>query len=122
MLVKFRLTQGKHYARADGRSVIVYVDHGTKKKTTGSYCLVPCDVIECDAEKLKHFMDKFEKISPDPPPPQPTAGLILDPLENGKFNVVNSKTGKALNDEPLSRDVAESIIADHAAKGEEKKK
>lgn len=117
MLIKFRLTQGKHYAHADGRSVVIYLDGGTKKKVKGHHCLHPGDIMACaDPDMLQYFKDRFVQITPDPPPEQPKSGFTLDALENGKFNVINSKTGEALNDEPVSQDIAESLLIHHADK------
>ena len=109
MGVRFRLKQGKHYARANGCSVIVYLNGGTEKKTNGGHYLVAGDVIECYPEMLKYFMDKFEQIDPDPKPESPEVGLYLVAVDGG-WNVVNSVTKQSLNDVPLTQEVAESIV------------
>jgi hypothetical protein len=110
MLIRFRLTAGKHYARADGRSVIVYLKGGKDKKETGQHRLLPGDIIECYPEMLKHIMDRFTQIDPDPPPAEPTAGLFLVDLGDDTFNVINENTGLPVNDVPVSRETALSMV------------
>lgn len=115
MGIRFRLTQGKHYARADGRSVIVYLNGGIEKQESGYHKLVKGDILECDPDMLKHIMNRFEQIDPDPPAPEPTAGLCIVAVDNGMFDVVNSATGEALNDVLLTKDVALTIVSQFKA-------
>jgi len=110
MLIRFRLKAGKYHARVDGRTVIVYLKGGREKKQTGHHCMLPGDIIECYPEMLQHFKDMFTQIDPDPPPPEPTAGLFLVDLGDGRFNVINENTGFPVNNVPVSREVALSMV------------
>jgi hypothetical protein len=62
------------------------------------------DLIELYEWETAGFMDKLELLPPAvPAPAQVTAPpLEIHPAEDGKFNIINPKTGVALNSVPLS--------------------
>jgi hypothetical protein len=71
------------------------------------------DVIECPQKQLANWPAKFELIEPDPTPEDikarpTTIGRLRD---DGLYDVVNVKTGQAVNDKPLTKEDA-SLAAD----------
>lgn len=97
MKIRFRLKRGKYsYQDTDGNAVVKHAG----------------DIVECEPEKLKFFMDKFEQIDPDPPAPEPEVGLKMERAsdEPNQWNVINETTGKPINDAPLGLREAQAIV------------
>lgn len=67
------------------------------------------DIIDTTRDALGGAIDKFEAMEADSPPEQPTVGLHIVKVVGG-FNVVNGVSGKALNDKPLLKGVATSML------------
>jgi hypothetical protein len=107
MKMRFRLKKGKYtYQDADGNTVV---------KRSG-------DIVECEPEKLQYFMDKFEQLDKNPPPPEPSVGLKkvrVPGEETNQWNVINEATGKPINDVPLNYRDAQALIRDSKAASEE---
>ena len=98
----------------------------------------PGMTINCDAEEIARVMDKFEEVrtpAPEPETPEPEdieeeetseeaekdeaeeeeetseeEGLVLKHKGRGKYDVINSASGKVINDEPLTKKEAEKLI------------
>jgi len=73
------------------------------------------DVIEAIADELKPFMDKFELVGPPDPPPKmanPSKSLKAIHKGGGRWNVINTESGKKINQNLLSRDEAQALIND----------
>ena len=93
---KFRKLSGKHYIKGK--------------------CYVKGDVIECSHAVIKNFMDTFEEIETEDA--KPDAEVAISPTLKvvhkgfGRYNVVNTKTDGVVNDRPLNKDEAESIVND----------
>lgn len=99
MKIRFRLKQKKashRYTGTDGEMVVMQ----------------PGDIIECEPDKLKYCMDKFEQIDPDPPAPEPAVGLKMERAsdEPNQWNVISEVTGKPINDVPLGLREAQAIV------------
>lgn len=90
--MKFRLKQG-------------YGSH-----TVGRKRYVAGDIIDTTRDELRGAIDKFEALEPDPPQPEPKAGLTMVKVDGG-FDVVNDVSGKVLNDKPLHQHEAEAMGA-----------
>jgi len=79
--------------------------------------------IRCEKFVLGGALDKFEQLEPDPPEPEPTIGLRAVHRGHGRWDVVNQKTGKAINDKALKRDAAFELaskgLEEAAPSGEE---
>jgi hypothetical protein len=104
MRIRFRLkkrTASHRYTNADGEMVVMQ----------------PGDIIECEPDKLKYFMDKFEQLDPDPPLPVPVVGLTMERAseEPNQWNVINEATGKRINDIPLGLRDAQALVREKKA-------
>jgi len=88
--IKYRLKQGYGSHRVGGKTYVAG------------------EVIVTNEEELSGALDKFEPLEDPPPLPQPVAGLYSEQCEGG-YNVINSATGKKINDEPLDQKTAESM-------------
>ena len=86
--------KGKHYHRQDGKIV----------------CVKPGDVIDTEECELRGAKDKFVRLDPPEPEPEPTRGLYAEHAGAGRWNVINRATGKAINDELLSKGEAQSLV------------
>jgi hypothetical protein len=102
MKMRFRLKRGKYsYQDTDGNAVVKHAG----------------DIVECEPEKLKFFMDKFEQVDPDPPLPAPPVGLTMARAseEPNQWNVINEATGKRINDIPLGLRDAQALVRENKA-------
>lgn len=96
--------KGKHYFRQGGTTV----------------CVRPGDIIDTEECELRGAIDKFIRLDPLPPEPEPAQGLYADHAGAGRWNVINPATGKAINDELLTKDEAQSLIEERLAEDTEK--
>lgn len=119
---RYRKLSGKHYRR-EGK---------------GLKCYLPGDIIECSEYEIRNFLDTFELVS-EKQPAENTAkeepevesetkdGPIVENVPvlriehkgRGKYNVVTA-SGSAVNDRPLTKDEAWSLIRDATEPVEEK--
>jgi len=92
---KFKVKSGKHYRKEKD---------GVKVYCTG-------DVIEAEEHELRNCMDKFERLDPKKPEEamKPKVGLKAVHRGGGKYNVINERSGKPINDQLLSREEAEQL-------------
>ena len=86
-------------------------------------CYGPGSIYTGEKASLGASLDQWEQIDPDPEPPsppQPTQGLIMRARGfrgKGEWDVINPETGKPINDRPLSKDEALSMIGDAGEDG-----
>ena len=85
---------GKHYFRQDGRTV----------------CVKPGDIIDTEECELRGAKDKFVRLDPPTPEPEPTRGLYPKHAGGGRWNVINEATGNPINDELLSKEEAQALV------------
>ena len=85
---------GKHYLRQGGETIRVK----------------PGDVIDVEEYEIRGALDKFQRLDPPEPEPEPTCGLYAEHAGAGRWNVINFATGKAINDELLSKEEAQSLV------------
>lgn len=88
--------------------------HGNIRYESGDTFEGPANLSEVFPDKLEPATDKdavavIEEKGADE---KPMAGLRVVPRDDGNFDVVNTETGQAINDEPLSRDAAFALVAD----------
>ena len=109
---KYRKLTGKHYRR-EGK---------------GLKCYLPGDIIECPEHEIRGFLDTFELVSEDPPTESETKDepimedvpvLRIEHKGRGKYDVV-TVAGTAINERPLTKDEAWSLIRDATEPVEEK--
>lgn len=85
---------GKHYLRQGGKTV----------------CVKPGDIIDVEEYELRGAIDKFTRLDPLPPEPEPTRGLYAKHVGGGRYDVMNRATGKPINDERLSKAEAQALV------------
>lgn len=72
--------------------------------------LQPGEIIEVEYESdLGNALDKFERLDPDPGPPEPTVGLVVKKRGDGDldgYDVVREDIGERVNDGPLTKSEA----------------
>lgn len=68
--------------------------------------------VECDPEELGGALNKFVRLDPELPRELPKEGLKIIHRGGGWFDVINSATGKRLNDEALRKGDAYGLIMD----------
>lgn len=86
--------KGKHYCRQGGETI----------------CVKPGDVIDTEDYELRGAMDKFIRLDPPPPEPEPTRGLYPKHVGGGRYDVINRATGKPINDVRLSKEEAQALV------------
>jgi len=84
--------------------------------------LHPGDTITCEVDEIEQVMEKFEEVRKAKPKDEPPEETEVDPepeVENslemvhkgrGKYDVVNPDSGKTINDKPLSKEEATSLL------------
>lgn len=80
-------------------------------------------IVDCEREELGAAIDKFVQLDPDQAPKEeePRAGLRIKDRRGGGFDVENTKTGRALNEIPLTKDEADNLAASIFEDDEEEK-
>lgn len=108
MRLKYRKlpNSGKHHFRQNGKMI----------------CVHPGETVEAEPHELGGAILSFECLNPPPPTPEPEPpqGLYADHAGAGRWNVINPATGKAINDELLTKDEAQSLIEERLAEDTEK--
>jgi hypothetical protein len=99
---RFRLLRGKHYIVSEKR----FLRKG--------------DIITIEKERMKAFMDRFELVDEDDSVDVPPASPLIMKKRIGrkgvsamKWDVVNSKTDKRLNNVPLTENEAKELISEY---------
>lgn len=70
----------------------------------------PGDIIDVEEYELRGAADKFQRLDPPEPEPEPTRGLYAEHAGAGRWNVINRATGKPINDELLSKEEAQALV------------
>jgi len=96
-----RIAFGRHSLPLNGKRVNVV--HG--------------DVIECEEWELGGFISDYECLNPRPDPPEPVESrpLTLKHAGRGRYNVIQSATGRPINDKPLTEKEAKSLISEQSS-------
>ena len=91
--------KGKHYFRQGGRTI----------------CVKPGNIIDTEECELRGAIDKFQRLDPPPPEPEPTRGLYARHVGRGRYDVINRATNSPINDTRLSKEEAETLIEEQLA-------
>lgn len=91
---RYRLKSGKLIVRTGGKKTVYRKGQ----------------IVTLDPLQAKPFLDTLEQLDPDPPAPQPKAGLKAVHVGAGKYNVVNEATGKKINDKLLTKEAAAALV------------
>lgn len=91
--------KGKHYHRQAG----------------GIICVKPGDIIDTEECELRGAIDKFVRLDPPLPEPEPTRSLYAKHVGRGRYDVINKATGYPINEQRLSKEEAEALIEEQLA-------
>ncbi|HEQ98821.1 MAG TPA: hypothetical protein ENO22_05720 [candidate division Zixibacteria bacterium] len=85
-----------------------------RMRLKGAWTVVrPGDQIECEPYEIgRGLMFKFERLDPEPPPPEPDYKLKAWRREDDLYDVVNQGSGQKINDQPLSKAEAEDLTGE----------
>jgi hypothetical protein len=67
------------------------------------------ELIKCDEWELGGAIDKFILLEDEEIPQKPDLGLVVVNVGKGKYDVVNERTEKKINDEPMSLKEANNL-------------
>lgn len=70
------------------------------------------DVFEASESEVKPFRDTVDLIDDNPADEPAETGPVKKSAGNGKADIINPKTGEAINDEPLDEEVAAEIAGE----------
>lgn len=88
---------GNHYFRRAGQMIRVR----------------PGDIVEAERHELGNAISTYECLDPLPPEPEEVRTLVARHAGGGRYNIINTVTGKKINDKTLSKEDAKLFIDDY---------
>lgn len=70
----------------------------------------PGEIVEKDEAFYERNNDQFNRLDPEPPPPEQIAVMRAVKRNDGYYDVINDVTNEPINDDPLTKEEAESLI------------